>query len=307
MERYPNGVWPVMLTPFAADGSIDYPALKRLVDFYIENGVAGLFAVCQSSELFFLSMEERTELSRAVVEYAAGRVAVISGGQRATELSRQISEVRAIAETGTSAVVLLTNQFAGENEDDTVWWKNFSALLASIPEDIALGLYECPYPYKRVISPELLRRCVDSGRVALMKDTCCDASLIRAKLAAVEGTGFKLFNANTATLLDSLRAGAKGYSGVMANFHPDLYVWLCGSFSRYPREASLLEDFLTMASYIEKQYYPVNAKYALSRKGIMGMQTRTKDPAGMTDTFRLEVDQLMEISEEISRRLQPLC
>lgn len=35
----------------------------------------------------------------------------------------------------------------------------------------------------------------------------------------------------------------------------------------------------------------------------MGTQTRTKDPAGMTDTFRLEVDQLMEISEEISRQL----
>lgn len=136
-----------------------------------------------------------------------------------------------------------------------------------------------------------------------MKDTCCDASLIRAKLAALEGTDFKLFNANTATLLDSLKAGAKGYSGVMANFHPDLYVWLCGNFSKHPREASLLEDFLTMASYIEKQYYPVNAKYALSRKGIMGTQTRTKDPAGMTDTFRLEVDQLMEISEEISRQL----
>ena len=303
MERYPNGVWPVMLTPFTEEGRIDHPALKRLVDFYIENGVAGLFAVCQSSELFFLSMEERAELSRAVVEYAAGRAAVISGGQSATEFEQQVREVASIAATGPAAVVLLTNQFAAENEDDELWWKNFSALLARIPEDITLGLYECPYPYKRVISPELLRRCADTGRVALMKEPCCDASLIRAKLAALEGTDFKLFNANTATLLDSLKAGAKGYSGVMANFHPDLYVWLCGNFSKHPREASLLEDFLTMASYIEKQYYPVNAKYALSRKGIMGTQTRTKDPAGMTDTFRLEVDQLMEISEEISRQL----
>ena len=59
MERYPNGVWPVMLTPFTEEGRIDHPALKRLVDFYIENGVAGLFAVCQRSELFFLSIEER--------------------------------------------------------------------------------------------------------------------------------------------------------------------------------------------------------------------------------------------------------
>ena len=166
MERYPNGVWPVMLTPFTEEGRIDHPALKRLVDFYIENGVAGLFAVCQSSELFFLSMEERAELSRAVVEYAAGRAAVISGGQSATEFEQQVREVASIAATGPAAVVLLTNQFAAENEDDELWWKNFSALLARIPEDITLGLYECPYPYKRVISPELLRRCADTGRVA---------------------------------------------------------------------------------------------------------------------------------------------
>ena len=306
MERFPNGVWPVMLTPFTDDNKIDFPALKRLVDFYIENGVTGLFAVCQSSELFFLSLEERVALSKAVVEYAAGRAAVISGGQSATGLARQIEEVQAIAATGTAAVVLLTNQFASATEDDEVWWKNFSLLLENIPEDITLGLYECPFPYKRVISPELLRKCVDTGRVALMKDTCCDAALVRDRLTALEGTDFKLFNANTSTLLDSLRAGAKGYSGVMANFHPDLYVWLCDNFDRFPKEASLLEDFLTMASFIEGQYYPVNAKYALCQMGIMGMATRTKDPAGMTDTFRLEVGQLMEISAEISQWLKKL-
>ena len=54
MTQFPDGVWPVMLTPFTAEGKIDYPALRRLVDFYIDSGVSGLFAVCQSSELFFL-------------------------------------------------------------------------------------------------------------------------------------------------------------------------------------------------------------------------------------------------------------
>ena len=74
-------------------------------------------------------------------------------------------------------------------------------------------------------------------------------------------------------------------------------------FARYPEEASYLEDILTMASYIEKQYYPVNAKYALSRAGIMNTFSRAKDPDGMTETYRLEVDQLMELSTELGRRL----
>lgn len=303
MERFPDGVWPVMLTPFTRENHLDYPALKRLIDFYADAGVAGLFAVCQSSELFYLSLEERVALSQAVVEYAAGRLAVISGGQTAQDLETQVREVNAIASTGPNAVVLLTNQFAREDEDDQIWWDNLSKLLERIPDHITLGLYECPHPYKRVLSPDLLRKCADTGRFAVMKDTCCDAALIQNKLAALSGTPFKLFNANSATLLESLKAGACGYSGVMANFHPKLYVWMCRNFSKHPETATYLEDFLTMSSYIEKQYYPVNAKYALSLSGIMETYSRTKDPCGMTDTFKLEVRQLMELSEEIERRL----
>ena len=303
MEKFPDGVWPVMLTPFNDKNEIDYPALRRLIDFYANAGVTGLFAVCQSSELFFLSFEERVQLSKSVVEYAEGRLAVISGGQTSTKLEGQIAEVQAMAATGANAVVLLSNQFAAEGESDEEWWENFNRLLPHIPVNIRLGIYECPYPYKRVMSPELLRKCANTGRFSIMKDTCCDASLIKRKLAALENTGFKLYNANTATLLESLKDGASGYSGVMANFHPELYVWLCKNFARYPHQASLLEDFLTMASYIEKQYYPVNAKYALCIKGIMDTWCRTKDPSGMTDTYRLEVGQLMEISKVIYKQL----
>ena len=47
-----KGLWPVMLTPFTAEGEIDYPSLERLIAWYEENGAAGLFATCQSSEFF---------------------------------------------------------------------------------------------------------------------------------------------------------------------------------------------------------------------------------------------------------------
>ena len=51
-NRFPGGSWPVMLTPFTEDNKIDYDGLKELVDWYIKNGVSGMFAVCQSSEMF---------------------------------------------------------------------------------------------------------------------------------------------------------------------------------------------------------------------------------------------------------------
>ena len=57
-NHFPGGAWPVMLTPFTEEGKVDYKGLERLIEWYIENGVSGLFAVCQSSEMFFLSLEE---------------------------------------------------------------------------------------------------------------------------------------------------------------------------------------------------------------------------------------------------------
>ena len=54
-DKFPNGVYPVMLTPFTEQNQVDYAALGKLVDWYIEKGVAGLFADCQSSRCFSFS------------------------------------------------------------------------------------------------------------------------------------------------------------------------------------------------------------------------------------------------------------
>ena len=47
-----GGVWPVMITPFTEDKKIDYDAVLRIIEWYDKNGVDGIFAVCQSSEMF---------------------------------------------------------------------------------------------------------------------------------------------------------------------------------------------------------------------------------------------------------------
>ncbi len=62
-----EGVIPVMITPFLESGAIDYAGLERLIEWYIANGSDALFAVCQSSEMQFLSVEERSALGKFVV------------------------------------------------------------------------------------------------------------------------------------------------------------------------------------------------------------------------------------------------
>ena len=87
-------------------------------------------------------------------------------------------------------------RLAKENESDEVWLENLKKLLEMIPKDVPLGFYECPYPYKRIISPELLKWCADTGRFYFIKDTSCDIENMKAKLEVIKGTNLKLFNAN---------------------------------------------------------------------------------------------------------------
>lgn len=299
MEKiFNNGVWPVMLTPFTDNNSVDYESLGKLVDWYIENGVAGLFADCQSSEMFFLSLEERVKIASFVKERAAGRVPVVASGHISESLEAQAEELNAIAKTGVDAVIMITNLLAKEDESDEIWLENLKKLLDKLPEDLALGFYECPYPYKRIISPDLLKWCADTGRFYFIKDTSCSIENIRAKLEQIEGSHLKLFNANSSTLLETLEMGCSGFSGVMANFHTDLYVWLCENYDKDPEKARILADFLTTASMIERQVYPVNAKYAQQKMGnFSSIYTRTKDAALLNDTGKLEVEQLMRLTD----------
>lgn len=303
LHNIPDGVWPTMLTPFTEAKEIDYPALEALIEWYIENGVHGLFAVCQSSEMFFLSLEERVKLAKFVKEKAAGRVPVIASGHISDSLEDQAEELRQIAATGVDAVVLVSNRLAAAEESDEVWLRNAEKLLELVP-DVQFGIYECPFPYKRLMTPEMLKWCAQTGRFAFLKDTCCDIQQLEEKLAAVKGSSLKIYNANSATLLASLRMGAAGFSGVMANFHPDLYVRLTERFREEPETADQIQGFIGAASLIELQYYPINAKYHLQTIGLpIQTASRTKDASGLKGNHQLEVKQLETVCQIVRKAL----
>ena len=177
-KKFPNGMWPVMLTPLQQNGDVDYPALEELINWYIKEGSSGLFAVCQSSEMFYLSMEEREELTRFIKKAANGRVPVISSGHVSYSLHDQIQELNGIAEAGADAVILLSNRLAAANESDEVLIERLKNIMSELPENLPLGFYECPYPYKRILSPKVVEFCADSGRFYFLKDAAADRSPI---------------------------------------------------------------------------------------------------------------------------------
>ena len=303
IKSIPNGVYPTMITPYTADNKIDYNAVEQLIDWYVKKGVDGIFAICQSSEIFFLSFEERLELLKFIVERAPKNISIVASGHTADDIGTQIEEAKAFVDVGIDGYVFISNRLAKQNEDDSVFLRNVDIFMDEI-KDIAFGIYECPYPYKRLMTPETLGELARTGRFTFLKDTCCNPAMIQAKLDAVKGTGLKIYNANSATLLETLRMGCAGFSGVMANFHPELYAWLCKNFEKEPEKAELVQDVVGFFSVAECQVYPINAKYYLGLEGIdMGYTSRARS---MDDFFvgrKYEIEQMHRVTQRVKAQL----
>jgi 4-hydroxy-tetrahydrodipicolinate synthase len=270
MTKRIEGVIPVMLTPFTEAGAIDYPGLERLIEWYIDNGSDALFAVCQSSEMQFLSLAEREELGRFVVSRVAGRKPVVVSGHISDNLDNQIAELRAAARVGADAVVLVTNHLDPRKEGTPVFRQTLDALLQALPRDMPLGLYECPAPYRRLLSDEELRICIDTGRFALLKDVSCDLPTVQQRVALAKGSPLSVINANAAIAFDAMKSGSRGFCGVFTNFHPDLYKWLLESADADPALAEELATFLVLAAVSESLGYPALAKMYHQRIGTFG-------------------------------------
>lgn len=270
-----DGVVPVMLTPFTEENRVDVAGLERLTEWYLARGCAALFAVCQSSEMQKLSLPERVNLASLVVTRTAGRVPVVASGHVATSIDDQCTELAAMCGTGIDALVLVTNRLAETHEGLPVFRQNLQRIMNSIPSDMPLGLYECPAPFRRLLSDDELKFCLDTGRFVVLKDVSCDMSIIERRLDIVKGTEFSIINANAAIAYDAMRAGSRGFAGVFTNFHPDLYVWL---YQNMHSDAPLVRDlvnFLALSACAEPMGYPGLAKIHHQRLGtIEGIHSR---------------------------------
>lgn len=305
-------IFTTMITPYKADGSVDYEMAHNYVDWYFENGLTGIFAICQSSEIFYLSLEERIALNRCVYERAkelerkSGRsFTVVSSGHVSDSIEDQAMELNAVWESGTDALILITNRLDPNQEGDEVFIANAEKLLKMLPEDVKLGFYECPYPYKRLVTPKILDWCMSTGKFCYMKDTCCDAAVIAERVKQLEGSGFKLLNANCQTLLETMRSGADGYCGIMCNFHPKLYAWLGENYEKEPEKADLIQSMIGTFGATESSIpYPLTAKYHMNLCGLPTENlARNRKSEELTDYVRSCVRQMKLATDWLEAQL----
>ncbi|MBC8215527.1 MAG: dihydrodipicolinate synthase family protein [Candidatus Marinimicrobia bacterium] len=256
----PRGVWPVMLTPFDQDKKIDWSAFSSLTEYYLQNNVAGIFAVCGSSEMFELSWDERLKLVKKIIEIVNEKCPIIVSGIYGASLDRQSTMIKQVYNLGACAVILLVNQLADENEPDDVWKRNTEFLLSKT-KDIPLGLYECPTPYHRLMSPKLLKWTADTDRFVWMKETSENIEILQSKIHDVTSTTLQIYNADSRIQLQALKSGVNGYCGIATNFYPDLLVWLNRNYLSEPTLSAELQQFFNDTHPIINNKYLNSAKY----------------------------------------------
>lgn len=289
-------LYPTILTPFTNDNVIDFASLDRFISHLFKNHCDGLFAVCQSSEMFYLSEEEKLELARFCIDrcHQNGKKCLVSGHTQ-DMIEDQIHYLQKLSRLQADAVILVTNRLAGKAESDEILIENLKTIISQLDPETRLGLYECPYPYKRLLSGPVIDFLISTGRFDFIKDTSCQIEIIRSRLRQIKESTIRLYNANAATLMESIADGAAGYSGVMLNFIPELFSLVrrylndetappgLVPLQRHVRSAAELAEFITLASVYEYQKYPLNAKHYLVQKGIF-----------QTDLTRCTTDKISE-------------
>lgn len=295
MNKLKKGFIPVMLTPFHNDGSIDYKTLTALTEMYLKSGVTGLFANCLSSEMFELSDAERIQLTKHVVDIVDGQVPIVATGTFEGTIAEQADFSKKIYGTGIDAVILISGLLTKENDSDAVFESNVHQFLDLTP-GIPTGFYECPVPYKRVLSAAQLEDFVNTGRVIYHKDTCLDINQIKAKLSVVKNPEFGLYDAYMVHAIESLKAGSAGLSCIQGNFFPELIVWICDNYNDPTKADELVavQQFLESNMGVMHEVYPIVAKYTLQKRGLPISNFTRRAVGDFTPIVKNAVDKLQQ-------------
>jgi 4-hydroxy-tetrahydrodipicolinate synthase len=300
-RQLPKGLWPVMLTPLKEDNGLDLRGLQELTDIYLQAGASGLFTNCLSGEMYQLTAEERLIITRTVVKQSNGRVPVVASGTFSDHVPANIDFIKRIYDTGAAAVVLITGILARADESEEAL-KNRIELIMEQTEGIPLGLYECPVPYKRLVSPQLMKWLADTGRFVYHKDTSCHSGSIGQKVQAIEGSMFGLYNADTPTALDSLEQGGRGISPISANFYPELFTYLLQKFYDSGRTAELNQYYslLIIMDKLVHTFYPYSAKLFLQKRGLRIAANSRIPTEAMTQADIKRFDALFDVFQSMA-------
>ncbi len=255
-----------IVSPMRDDGSLDYDAYRRLIDWHIAEGTNGIVAVGTTGESPTVDHDEHCELIRVAVEAVRGRVPVIAGtgGNSTAEAVDLTAHAKKVGADATLQVVPYYNKPTQEG-----LYRHFCKVAESV--DLPVILYNVPGRTVADLATETTLRLAQVPGIVGLKDATGD--LARASdLLKRAPKSFAVYSGNDDTALALMLLGGQGVISVTANVAPRLMSELCkAALAGDLSSARALNNRLLplhLKLFVEPN--PIPVKWALAKMGLIG-------------------------------------
>jgi 4-hydroxy-tetrahydrodipicolinate synthase len=252
-----------IVTPMTADGALDLPRLKALVDWHVAEGTDGIVIVGTTGESPTVDVEEHGRLIEAAVEYAAGRVPVIAGtGGNSTREAIQLNRfARKAGATYSLSVVPYYNKPTQQG-----LFLHFKAIAES--SDIPVILYNVPSRTVADLQNDTVLRLAEVANIVGLKESTSSIERV-TELLARKPAGFLVFSGNDDAALAYMQLGADGVISVTANVAPRLMHEMCVAARRgdFAAAIAINNRLLGLHKHLFAESNPIPVKWALHRMG----------------------------------------
>ncbi len=260
-----QGSMVALVTPMHEDGSLDFDALERLVEFHIENGTDAIVSVGTTGESPTLNEQEHCEVIRRTVDLVKGRVPVIAGtGSNCTREAIDLS--RAAMSAGADACLLVTPYYNKPTQEGL--YLHYKA----IADEVALPhiLYNVPGRTACDLLPETVERLGRIANIVGIKEATGDLERARRILECC-GDAIDLYSGDDATARELMLMGGKGVISVTANVAPRAMREMCAAAIAGERDRAETLDAPLEALHRDLflEANPIPVKWALAEMGLM--------------------------------------
>jgi 4-hydroxy-tetrahydrodipicolinate synthase len=259
-----------IVTPMHADGSLDLPGLRKLIDWHVAEGTDGIVIVGTTGESPTVSVEEHCGLVKVAVEHAAGRIPVIAGtgGNSTTEAIELTQYAKSVGADASLQVVPYYNRPTQEG-----MYQHFRKIAEAV--DLPVILYNVPGRTVADASNETLLRLAEVPGIVGVKDATGNIGR-GTDLMRLAPPTFSVYSGDDPTAMALMFCGAKGNISVTANVAPRAMHALCAAAmgGRVGEAVSINNRLLPLHNHLFIEPNPVPVKWALAQMEMISSGIR---------------------------------